>query len=153
MPPTAVKPDTIKNNTSLEMRRVFNASRQRVFDAWTNPDFVGKWFHPAEPMATTVSELSLEVGGRYRFVMHGEGDHIIGGVYQEIVPPEKLVFTWQWEREEETPEMLITLSFTELEPDRTELVLLHERFPHTEERDSHEWGWNGTFTELEKALS
>lgn len=147
-------PTSVKSDTKLEMRRVFNASPQRVYDAWTNPDFVSKWLHPAEPMTTTVSELSLQVGGKYRFVMHGnEHDHIIGGTYQEIVPAEKLAFTWRWEGEEETPEMLISLSFNEVEPERTELVLLHQRFPTIEERDSHEWGWNGTFTELERFLS
>lgn len=149
--PTA--PTVAKSDTSLEVRRVFNASRQRLFDAWTNPELVAKWFHPAKPMTTTVSELTVQVGGRYRFVMHGDGDHIIGGVYQEIVPAEKLVFTWQWESEEETTEMLITLTFIEIEPERTELVLLHERFYDTEQRDSHEIGWNGTLTELERLLS
>lgn len=146
-------PTVVQSNTMLELRRIFHASPKRLFEAWSNPDFVAKWFHPAESMTTTVSELTFQIGGRYRFVMHGDGDYIIGGTYQEIVPQEKLVFTWQWESEEDAPEMLVTLNFNEIDAENTELVLLHERFPHTEERDNHEIGWNGTLAELERALS
>lgn len=143
---------SIKTDTTLEMKRTFKASRKRLYDAWTDPNLLAKWFHPAAPMHTTVSELSLRPGGRYRFIMHGDRDHVIGGVYQEVVPQEKLVFTWQWETEDEAAEMLVTINFNEIDAENTELVLTHERFPHIEERDSHEWGWNGTLDELAKVL-
>lgn len=143
----------VKSDTSLEIRRTFSASRKRMFDAWTNPELLARWFHPSEGMSTTVSQLDLEIGGHYRFIMHGnEQDHVIGGVYQEIEPLEKLAFTWQWESEAAAPQMLVTVSFNEIDDQNTELVLFHERFPHIEERDNHEQGWNGTFNELEKVL-
>jgi uncharacterized protein YndB with AHSA1/START domain len=68
------------------------------------------------------------VGGRYRFVMHGRNGetHRVGGVYREIVPNRKLVYTWAWES---TPdrESLVTVEF--LPAGRgTELVLTHQRF-------------------------
>lgn len=146
-------PAAVKSDTTLELRRTFNASKARVYAAWTNPEFVAKWFHPAEVMTTTVNTLNLQVGGQYQFTMHGDGDFVIGGTYQEIVPSEKLVFTWQWEGEEDTPPMLITLNFIEVDADNTEMILLHERFPKPEDRDNHEIGWEGTLVELERFLS
>jgi uncharacterized protein YndB with AHSA1/START domain len=59
-----------------------------------------------------------------------------------------LVFTWRWQAEEPTAEMLITLIFREVNDAETELTLLHERFPNEEERDSHQIGWEGTFEQL-----
>ncbi|MEM7536361.1 MAG: SRPBCC domain-containing protein [Chloroflexota bacterium] len=141
---------TVKTPTSVQMRRVFNTSPAALFQAWTDPQLLAQWFHPTAQHASSVPILELHEGGRYQIVMHaGENDHTVGGVYQTVEPSKKLVFTWQWGHEPEIAEMLVTVEFNALEDNKTELVLLHERFPHEEERDSHEWGWNGTFEQLE----
>lgn len=149
MDPTAVRTDT-----TLELRHIFKAPRERVFEAWTNPALLTQWFHPSEKMTTDVGELDLRVGGRYCFHMRGdENTYTIAGTYQEVDPPQKLAFTWQWQAEEPTKEMLVTLSFHAVDANQTEVVLVHERFPNTSERDNHEIGWKGNFGQLDKLLS
>ena len=141
---------TVKTPSSLQMRRVFNASQARLFEAWTNPTLMAQWFHPTDEQTSDVPVHELREGGRYQIVMHaGENDFTVGGVYQTIERPRKLSFTWQWGHEQGNPEMLVTVEFNPLDENTTELVLQHERFPHEEERDSHEWGWNGTFEQLD----
>ena len=98
------------------------------------------------------------MGGRYRIGMKdrktGE-EHITNGTYQEVRPPERLVFTWLWEGQNpDTHTTLVTLDFRvagEL-GDKTELVLKHERFPDQHMCDQHRQGWEGCFTNLEKLL-
>jgi uncharacterized protein YndB with AHSA1/START domain len=74
------------------MTRVFNAPRRLVFDAWTKPELVSRWFGAREGWSTTC-EIDLRVGGTYRFVMRGpEGTEIVlRGEYRAITPPERLV--------------------------------------------------------------
>src|ERR1700677_5043325 len=86
--------------------------------------------------------------------MHHKGGavHVATGVYREIDEPRKLVFTWHWERDE-NHESLVTISFRELGPSSTELTLTHENLPSTEERDKHQYGWNGCLAQLAKLLT
>lgn len=144
----------VKSETALEMKRVFNAPADRLFQAWTEPEMMDKWYHPG-PNMHAVCTVDLRVGGRYEVQMQPEeGDpFIVGGVYQEIVPQEKLVFTWRWQHEDASKESLVTLNFKSLGKRQTELTLIHERFSSVEDRDSHGEGWVGTLDQLEKAVS
>ncbi len=78
----------------IVMTRVFDAPRELVFDAWTDPKHVAEWWGP-RGFTTTVSEHDLRVGGLWRFVMHGPDgtDYQNRVVYREIVRPERLVYT------------------------------------------------------------
>ena len=90
---------TFDSATMLKIRRYYHASRERVFRAWTNPEQLKQWFAVAEGFTTPIADVDLKVGGRYRLGMQPPGDDgvlIAGGVYQQISPPEKLVFTWRW---------------------------------------------------------
>ena len=83
--------------TSLTIRRVLPASRTRVFEAWTDPAVLMRWWGP-EGMTTPHCEMDVRPGGTWRTTMRGAtGDHICRGVYREIAPPERLVLTWAWE--------------------------------------------------------
>jgi uncharacterized protein YndB with AHSA1/START domain len=99
--------------------------------------------------------VDLKVGGRYRLGMKAPGDNpllIVGGVYQEILPPEKLVFTWQWESADPNePETLVTVEFHE-GAGATEIVLTHELFTDAAQRDKHREGWAGCLDHLERLL-
>ncbi len=94
------------------------------------------------------------MGGKYRIAMKPpEGDVFhLKGTYREIKPPERVVFTFQWEGKGLKEEMLVTLEFHE-KGDATELVLVHELFPDAEARDNHSQGWNGLFDSLAETLS
>jgi len=138
---------------TLEMRRVIHTTREKAFQAWTNPDQLKKWFAVADGFTTPIAEVDLQVGGRYRLGMKAPGDNpilIVGGVYQEILSPEKLVFTWRWETmDPNEPETLVTVEFSE-QGSITVIVLKHELFTDIAQRDKHGEGWMGCFAHLEQ---
>ena len=128
----------------VHLNQTFAAPREKVFEAWTNPQALQKWWGP--PGSTTpVIEIDLQVGGRYRFGMQFPGEDIffVSGVYREVQPPEKLVFTWRWEQPEmDFGESQVTLDFHE-RGNGTEVILRHEGFPDEELCQKHEQGWRG----------
>jgi uncharacterized protein YndB with AHSA1/START domain len=139
--------------TSLVLKRVFSVPREKVFEAWNNPEMLKQWLAPAG-YSTPEAEVDLRVGGRYRVVMrHDEKGavHTAVGEYREITSPERLVFTWMWE-EGDQHEMLITIDFRE-EGGSTEMIFKHERFASTEDRTNHEQGWTSSFEKLSALIS
>ena len=148
MPKSIVDPTTV-----LEIRRTFHASCERVFHAWTDPGQLKRWFAVEEGFTTPIAEVDLQVGGRYRLGMQPPGDNpilIVGGVYQEILIPKKLVFTWRWETpNEDEPETLVTVQFID-RGDLTEVILNHELFSDEMVRDKHGEGWVGCMDNLER---
>ena len=146
-------PET-RSDISLTLTRTYAAPREAVFPAWTEPEALKQWFGPTDEFTTPIAEVDLRVGGRYRIGMQPpdqEDLHIVGGVYREINPPEKLVFTWSWEEGMDVGETLVTVEFRDV-GGSTEVVLTHERFPSEEARDKHNEGWSGCLARLVKAL-
>ncbi len=139
------------SGTILILKRVIAARRERVFDAWTQPDLMREWLCPDDSFTVAIAEVDLKVGGKFRIGMKppDAGVHVAKGVYREIRRPERLVFTWSWEHD--PIDTLVSLTFTDL-GDATEVALKHERFPTTEHRDDHAKGWNGCLGHLEKFL-
>lgn len=139
--------------TSLRLQRVFDVPREQVFAAWTDPDKLKRWFGPEGHSARRV-EVDLRVGGRYRLEMRGaQGDkYVISGTYQDVQPPERLVYTWAMGEETgEGGETLVTLEFAESDG-RTQVTLTHERFPDSLVRDQHEEGWALSLERLDAFL-
>lgn len=133
----------------LSLTRTYNASTERVYSAWTNVDHLSKWWGPPGSVVKEV-ELDLQVGGRYKIGFQQPDGQLlyVSGVYEEIHPSKKLVFTWHWEN----PEMDIGYSLVTLEfigdEQNTELILTHERLPTLEARNNHREGWVGILGEL-----
>jgi len=146
--------DTTTSETTLQIRRTFAAPRQKVFEAWTQLEKLTTWLcRVTEQHSTRILEFDARVGGRYRLeVTAPEGSRLLlSGTYREIEPPERLVFTWQWEEDPDFGETLVTVEF-HARGNSTELVLTHERFSSTERRDRHAIGWNGCFDRLTELL-
>jgi uncharacterized protein YndB with AHSA1/START domain len=141
--------EQLSPETTLKVRRVFQAPRERVFRAWTDAKELALWFHPSAEYSTQVPELDLKVGGKYKVEMHHKGGNIhrVGGTYREIKSPERLVFTWRWEQDPSANESLVTIEFLDLGPS-TEVLLTHVQLPSAEEREKHEHGWNGCLAQL-----
>jgi uncharacterized protein YndB with AHSA1/START domain len=144
-------------DTSLQIKRTFAAPKQALFDAWTKPERLKKWFLMSScNNVNQIHEVDLRVGGKIRAeAVNQEGKkHRLLAVFKEIVPEEKLVYSWRWE--EGMPdggESLVTVLFRQLgESNFTEVTLTHERFPNSEVRDRHNQGWNGCLNTLEAAL-
>ena len=137
---------------ALQLKRTFKAARQRVFQAWTQPEQMNHWSAPTDDYEIT-AEVDLRVGGKFRLQMKRKDGHVSTayGEYREVQPPEKLVYTWAWEDGSVTGTM-VTVEFRDL-GNETEVVLTHERFTDTEWRDKHNAGWNGCLVRLEKYLA
>jgi uncharacterized protein YndB with AHSA1/START domain len=83
------------SDRELAMTRVFDAPRSMVFDAWTRPELLKRWLGVFGGWTFAVCEVDLRVGGKYRFVWRGkDGNEMgMGGLYREIVRPERIVCT------------------------------------------------------------
>jgi uncharacterized protein YndB with AHSA1/START domain len=101
----------------IVMRRLFNAPRSLVFDCWTRPELLSRWYGGPDGWTLTVCEVDLRPGGAYRFVARDTGGMEMGwgGVYQEVVPPERLVATEAFDEHWYPGEALITTVFEERE--------------------------------------
>lgn len=143
-----------KNQITLRLKRTFAASRERVFNAWTDPSELQQWFHSGDGWITPVSEVDFTVGGKYRLGMQDPKQstiYVATGIYKEIDAPAKIVYTWSWEGSDDH-ETLVTVHFRE-RGESTEVELIHERFRTNEERDQHEQGWNGCLAQCQKFLA
>ena len=105
----------------VSVRRFLQARRERVFEAWTRPDLMARWFFPGDGWTATITS-DLRVGGRYEILMRdAAGDqHTQFGQYREVVPVSRLVFTWS------CPELAVVDSVVTVDlidhGQRTELV-------------------------------
>ena len=98
--------------TRLVIRRIYNAPVAAVYAAWTDPEQMKHWMGPSDDFGPSEVTGEVRVGGRYRIVMHGPGGetHRVGGVFREVVPNRRLVYTWAWESTPER-ESLVTVEF------------------------------------------
>ena len=145
----------------LSITRFFDAPRERVFDAFTKPNHASHWGGPRGFTATQVQQ-DARPGGRWRLCLHQTGDWKgrtfpdlwQGGEFKEIVPPERLVYTFAWESESGLPtrETEITIRFTEVEANRTKMEFHQAFFDSVEQRDGHNEGWNSSFDKLNEYL-
>jgi uncharacterized protein YndB with AHSA1/START domain len=150
-----------KENIKLQLTRVFAAPRELVFKAWTDAKQFQQWFGAAACDGGSLKSVKVDarVGGKYRLqVQKDDGEFFTTvGIYREVKPPERLVFTWAFEKdgggdefgEVEPPEMLVTIEFR-ARGKQTELILTHEKFASVESRDRHNEGWNRCLDSLGK---
>lgn len=156
--PDLAKPDPARDaelaaRPSLTLQRRLNAAPERVYAAWADPETLAQWFGPASVEAGSVTaDIDLRVGGRYRISFRANGAYNeVGGVYREVVPNERLVFSWAWHSTPER-ESLVTVM---LKPEGagTLLTFRHEQFADATARDNHERGWTELFAKLENYLA
>lgn len=147
--------------TSLEIRRVFSAPRQKMYDAWTRLEHLQHWM--CRDVAThdvKYLELDVKPGGRYTIqVKTPEGITYLGkGTFREVKPPEKLVITWGWTQSPENEkaplqksETLVTVVLVDRGAS-TEMVFTHTTFVHVKDLEDTRKGWGGCFDVLERYL-
>jgi uncharacterized protein YndB with AHSA1/START domain len=138
---------------SLTLRRHYPVSPEKVWRAWTDPQALKRWFGPGGVQPVALAELDVRVGGRFRIAFGGpKGDeHEVTGVYKEVVPNKKLVFTWTWPRTTPERESLVTIVFR-TSGGGTELEFTHAQHFDEAVRDGHLRGWTETFLKLERVV-
>jgi len=127
----------------LVITRIFDAPRELVFTAWTEPDRAVRWWGP-QGFTTARYEIDFRPGGAYRVCMRSpEGtEHWQRGMCRELVEPERLVFTFAWEDAQGRPghETVVTVTFAEYGA-KTKLTLHQAVFETVTARDLHQGGW------------
>ena len=94
--PTAKAKITTPGDREIRIERIFNAPRDRVWQAMTDPELVAQWWGRGNKLV--VERMELERGGHWRFVEHSDhGVHGFEGRYSEIKPPERIVQTFEWD--------------------------------------------------------
>jgi uncharacterized protein YndB with AHSA1/START domain len=141
---------------AVEVRRTFAATPEKVFQAWTDPSKMTKWFaRGTEQNTVTRMDADVRPGGKYAVhILSSDGKkYHMSGTYREVRPPEKLVFTWIWEDAPDFWESLVTIEFRRLGQSAfTEIVLKHELLAEKYRAD-HQKGWISCFDLLDKALA
>jgi uncharacterized protein YndB with AHSA1/START domain len=122
-------------DTEIVLTREFDAPRRLVFDALTKPELLVRWFG-RHGWNLVTCEVDLRVGGRWRFVSRGPGGAEMGhgGVYREISPPERLVYTGSYDDQWFPGESLVTTVLTEQGNTTTMTTTL--LFPSRDVRDA-----------------
>jgi uncharacterized protein YndB with AHSA1/START domain len=157
MQTAGVRPLTEAPKADLELviSRIFDAPRELVFRAWTEPDRAVRWWGP-QGFIVAHCEMDLRPGGAYRVCMRSpEGaEHWQRGVCRELVEPERLVFTFAWEDKEGRPghETVVTVSFAEYGA-KTKLTLHQAVFETVTARDLHQGGWSSALECLAEYLA
>jgi len=153
MATVSAKPRTAEQATerpSLTLTRRLRARPEKVYVAWTQAAQLAQWFGPPNMKPATLSaDLDVRTGGRFRISFtRDDGEYFeAGGSYREVVPNERLVFTWAWHS---TPERqsLVTITF---KPDGegTLMIFNHAEFFDETARDNHQRGWSSFFDRLD----
>ncbi len=147
------------SSTILRLSRVFDAPIERVFEAWTSPAELMAWFGPEGCVVDSV-EADLRVGGCYSIDMTVPGGEKVHhfGVYLEVDPPERLVFTWVLSDQPckggrgQDADTTVFLDLSAI-GSKTELTLVHERLPGAEVVEAHRVGWSGSLSCLDSHIS
>ena len=134
---------------SLALQRHYPVAPEKVWRAWTDAEAVKRWWGPGPGEPVSLAELDVRVGGRFRIVFGGPDGkmHECAGVYREVVPHRKLVFTWHWPNS--TPERVsvVTIIFKEVNGE-TDLLFKHEQLFDEKARDDHKRGWSASLDKL-----
>ena len=136
----------------VRIERTFDASPEAVFDAWTSPEVMRRWFHCVHDWETPEAEVDLRVGGRVRVLMRTPdgAEAEAWGIYTLIDRPRRLRMTWTF-HDDPANEQLLELSFSE-SAGSTKVVLVNSGISTDGRRDAQDWGWNGCLDQLQRTL-
>jgi len=139
------------------VRRVIAASRERVFRNWTEAEQLKRWWGPGG-FSCPAAEVDLRPGGTYRLVMLAPGgapEMSVTGTYREVDPPALLVYTWRWDTgpAASNEESLVTVEFHQLDDERTEVIVTHDRFPVGHDASPYRSGWEEGLEKLDLAIT
>jgi uncharacterized protein YndB with AHSA1/START domain len=141
---------------ALRLERTFAATPEEVFDAWTNPVVLERWWAAGPTWTSPGCEVDLRVGGRYTLrMLDDDGElHVVAGEYREVSRPRRLVFTWCWQGAggpHPGHVSLVAVDFHD-DGDGTKVVLEHSGLPSQGSREQHGEGWKACLDNLARRL-
>lgn len=164
------------NNDGITIDRIFDAPKELVWKAWTDPEIVKKWWGPEHFTAPSI-KIDFTVGGKYIYAMQGpkgsQWDRVMysSGVFKEIVPNEKIVTTDYFSDEngnkikpsdegqdENFPtEMTVTITFEDIEDGKSRLTIFYPKAENEKQfeamlKSGMKEGWSTSLNKLEAAL-
>lgn len=131
--------------TSLVFERTYPQAPKRVWAAWTDPAALAQWFFPAEAPGVRIVQFDARPGGGFRIEFAstpGMGDHAAVGSFREVVPGQRMSFTWNWHGQPTMPDSVVHVELAKAGTG-TRLTLRHEGLPDAGTADHHKRGWNG----------
>jgi uncharacterized protein YndB with AHSA1/START domain len=146
---------TTPTSRSIHVERIFNAPRERVWRAMTDPQHLAQWWGRGNKL--DIEKLELKRGGHWRFVEHADGQaHGFEGRYREVTPPERMVMTFEWDGMPGHP-LVNTITLHDLGDGRTKMIA-ESLFMLDEERDGMmstgmEGGMNQSYDALDRVLA
>ena len=146
---------TKPSDREIRVERIFNASRDRVWQAFTDPKLIAQWWGRGNKLV--IEKMEVEKGGHWRVVEHADGQtHGFEGRYREVTPQERIVRTFEWDGMPGYP-IVETEEFVDLGDGRTKLIAT-SLFYQTEERDGMmqsgmEGGMNESYAALDRLLA
>jgi len=136
----------------VNLNKTIHAPIEKVFDAWLNPEMLSQFMMPMPGMPASDVENDANAGGSFTIVMHaGDDDLPHTGKYLEISRPDKLVFTWVSHCSVENS--IVTLNFTKIDENKTNIMLSHVRFIDEKTCADHEGGWGNILDKLADIIS
>lgn len=136
---------------SLETSKLIAAPREKLFNAWLDPEMLAKFMMPGPDMTVPEVTSDATVGGRFKIVMRaGDQDMPHSGTYKIIDPHNRIAFTWE-SAASTMEDSTVTIDFEDAEGG-TNVRLHHVRFPSEEIRDNHNAGWGGILNALAAAV-
>lgn len=142
----------------LQLRRCFDASRERVFSAWTEPKQLEQWWAPPG-FRMGIADIDVRAGGCFRIGMIApDGTRVFAvGMLEDVARPGLLVFLWEWEGWDPAgPEAMgitrVTVEFHERGA-KTEVVLTQSGFPSEEVARLHEQGWRECLERIDRLVA
>jgi uncharacterized protein YndB with AHSA1/START domain len=148
--------DTDLESAALRLERSFDAPAEDVFDAWTNPEVLRRWWCAGTDWRTPVAEVDLRVGGGYRLSMEdpeASARYTVRGEYIEVRRPQRLVYSWSWEDSGGQPGHVSTVAVDFLgDGQRTTVVVEHSGLESADSREKHRVGWEGCLENLKARM-
>lgn len=126
--------DIKRADREIIVTRIFNAPRERVFEAWTDPEHIGEWWGP-NGFTTKTDSIDVRPGGEWRYVMYGPNGMAFPNrmIYDEVVKPERLVYRHDTGIENDPDRFHVTVTF-EAQDGKTKLTM-YSLFPSAAQLD------------------
>lgn len=140
----------------LIVSRIIAAPCDRLFEAFGSAEALSRWFTPSADISLDVMAFDFIAGGRFRFryAMPDGRQPIVGGIYELIEPPRRIICSWVWEAPDPLAGIPMRVIFEFLEQDgKTKVTITHQGIPSDQACSIHEDGWNGALNGLERYFS